>query len=167
MLPSDASHLILFKPGIWLKTRYHLISSQAFSIPCIWTFFFLISWPNICFVYSKEPSQWGGYFEHPKHMLKLMGKKYLNFTLKNFVYVSSIWHGSHLGSWNRKILTMLKLHIGYQKQRDFSNSISQCCPKTPTEFLLHQTNCLFRHIIWRIYKWPPWSQSWISERDNF
>ena len=30
---------------------------------------------NICCGYSKEPSQWDDSFEHPKHMLKLMGKK--------------------------------------------------------------------------------------------
>ena len=30
---------------------------------------------NICCGYSKEPSQWDGSFEHPKHMLKLMVKK--------------------------------------------------------------------------------------------
>ena len=30
---------------------------------------------NICCVYSKEPSQSDGSFEHPKHMFKLMGKK--------------------------------------------------------------------------------------------
>ena len=26
-------------------------------------------------VLSKEPSQWDGSFEHPKHMQKIMGKK--------------------------------------------------------------------------------------------
>ena len=29
----------------------------------------------ICCGYSKEPSQWDNSFEHPKHMLKLMGRK--------------------------------------------------------------------------------------------
>ena len=37
------------------------------------TFLFLIQ--NICCGYSKEPSQWDGSFEHPKHILKLMAKK--------------------------------------------------------------------------------------------
>ena len=32
---------------------------------------------NICCGYSKEPSQLDGSFEHPKHMLKLMGNKIL------------------------------------------------------------------------------------------
>ena len=38
---------------------------------------FLFLKRNICCGYSKEPSQWDGSFEHPKHMLKLMGKKIL------------------------------------------------------------------------------------------
>ena len=37
--------------------------------------FFLFLNQNICCGYSKEPSQWDGSFEHPKHMLKLMDKK--------------------------------------------------------------------------------------------
>ena len=36
---------------------------------------FLFLNQNICCGYSKEPSQCDGSFEHPKHMLKLMGKK--------------------------------------------------------------------------------------------
>ena len=36
---------------------------------------FLFLNQNICCGYSKEPSQWDGSFKHPKHMLKLMGKK--------------------------------------------------------------------------------------------
>ena len=35
---------------------------------------FLIVYQNICCVYSKEPSQWDGSFEHPKHIFKLMDK---------------------------------------------------------------------------------------------
>ena len=29
---------------------------------------------NICCEYSKEPSHWDGFFEHPKHMFELMDK---------------------------------------------------------------------------------------------
>ena len=29
---------------------------------------------NICFGYSKEPSQWDGSFKHPKYTFKLMSK---------------------------------------------------------------------------------------------
>ena len=34
---------------------------------------------NIFCGYSNEPSQWDGSFEHPKRMLKLMGKKIFTF----------------------------------------------------------------------------------------
>ena len=37
---------------------------------------------NICCGYSKEPSQWDGSFEHPKHMFKLMGKKIIKILRK-------------------------------------------------------------------------------------
>ena len=36
---------------------------------------FLFFSQNIFCGYSKEPSKWDGSFEHPKHMLKMMGKK--------------------------------------------------------------------------------------------
>ena len=34
---------------------------------------FIISQPNMCYVYSKEPSQWD-VFEHQKYMLKLINR---------------------------------------------------------------------------------------------
>ena len=38
---------------------------------------------------TKELSQWDGSFEHPKHKLKLTGKKNIyNFMLKIFVYLN-------------------------------------------------------------------------------
>ena len=51
-------------------------------------FNFLISQPKHMFGYSEEPS-----YEHPKQMLKLMGKKIFtlfaeNFRLSKFMYVS-------------------------------------------------------------------------------
>ena len=42
---------------------------------------FLFLNQNICFGYSKEPSQWDGSFEHPKQMFKLIDKKILTFLL--------------------------------------------------------------------------------------
>ena len=36
---------------------------------------------NICCGYSKEPFQRDGSFEHPKHMLKLKGKKIFSILL--------------------------------------------------------------------------------------
>ena len=40
-----------------------------------WKLLFLFLNQNICCGYSKEPSQWDGSFEHPKHTFKLMDKK--------------------------------------------------------------------------------------------
>ena len=45
---------------------------------------FLFLNQNICCGYSKEPSQGDGSFEHPKHMLKFMGKKILKILRENF-----------------------------------------------------------------------------------
>ena len=49
-------------------------------------FFFFLN-QNICCGYSKEPSQWDGSFEHPKYMLKLMGKKIFTFLCWNFLFI--------------------------------------------------------------------------------
>ena len=58
--------------------RLHLVKTAYHKI------FFLFLKQNICCVYSKEPYQLDGSFEHPKYMLKLMGKKYLQFYAKKF-----------------------------------------------------------------------------------
>ena len=56
---------------------------------------FLFLNQNICFGCSKEPSRWDGSFEHPKHMLKIIGKKiFTTFTLKNFVYLNQWYIGT-------------------------------------------------------------------------
>ena len=46
----------------------------------------LISKPKYMLWYSKEPSQWNGSFEHPHHMLKLLGKKMFTILLCNIVF---------------------------------------------------------------------------------
>ena len=57
---------------------------------------FLFLNQNICCVYSKEPSQWDGSFEHPQNMLKMMGKKYLRFQNHSYIYVyKSKWMDCH------------------------------------------------------------------------
>ena len=84
---------------------------------------FLISKPNICCVYSKEPSQWDGSFEHPKHMLKLWVRTdlqlymyadflfYLNLWVLNLTYPVPLyrhfwqvclWTGSIIGDWKNQ-----------------------------------------------------------------
>ena len=42
---------------------------------CVTENHFLISQPKHMLWVLKEPSQWDGSFEHPKHMIKLMDKK--------------------------------------------------------------------------------------------
>ena len=42
---------------------------------------------NICCGCSKEPSQWDGSFEHPKHMFKLMGKKIFTILGSKIVFI--------------------------------------------------------------------------------
>ena len=37
--------------------------------------------------YSKEPSQWDGSFEHPKHMLKLMGKRIFTILCSKILFI--------------------------------------------------------------------------------
>ena len=65
---------------MWTNTSYLSHSTQKLIL--------LFLNQNICCGYSKEPSQLDGSFEHPKHVLKLMGKKKLNFTLKKVVYLN-------------------------------------------------------------------------------
>ena len=48
---------------------------------------FLFLNQNICYWYSKEPPQWDRSFEHPKHLLKLNGKK--NFTILHWNFCLS------------------------------------------------------------------------------
>ena len=67
-------------PGLQIRMRI----GKLFSL-------FLMQ--NICCGYSKEPSQWDGSFEHPKHMFKSMGiRKYLKFYANkisfNWIYVT-------------------------------------------------------------------------------
>ena len=53
-------------------------------------FFFLNQ--NICCGYFKEPSQWDGSFEHPKHMLKIMGKKIFTILCWKFLFICFVWN---------------------------------------------------------------------------
>ena len=48
---------------------------------------FLFLNQNICCGYSKELSQGDGSFEHPKHMLKRMGKKIFTFLRGKFLFI--------------------------------------------------------------------------------
>ena len=48
---------------------------------------FLFLNQNICCGYSKEPSQLDRSFKHPKHMLKLMGKKICTILRTNILFI--------------------------------------------------------------------------------
>ena len=52
-----------------------------------WKIIFFILIQIICCGYSKEPSQWDGSFEHPKHVLKLMGKKIFTILRWKFLFI--------------------------------------------------------------------------------
>ena len=57
---------------------------------------FLFLNQNVCCGYSKEPSQWDGSFEHPKHMLELMGKKIFTILRWNFFVYLNLCKGAKL-----------------------------------------------------------------------
>ena len=70
-----------WKPTFYLRTEREKRSNIFRTFTglqirvCTRKLFILFLNQNICCGYSKEPSQWDGSFEHPKHMFKLMGKK--------------------------------------------------------------------------------------------
>ena len=65
-------------------------------------FHFLIQ--NICCGNSKEPPQRDGSFEHPKHMLKLMGKKICTFYADFcFVYLNQCNSSINMPFYLKKI----------------------------------------------------------------
>ena len=72
---------------LWMKptwkeiTKYSIIRVRTNEL----TFLFLIQ--NICCGYSKEPSQWDGSFEHPKHILKLMDKKIFTILRSKILFI--------------------------------------------------------------------------------
>ena len=48
---------------------------------------FLFLNQNVGCGYSKEPSLWDGSFEHPKHMLKILGKKIFTILSRIFLLI--------------------------------------------------------------------------------
>ena len=52
----------------------HTVSHLQIKVYTVKSFFLFLN-QNICCGYSKEPSQWDGSIEHPKHKFKLMGKE--------------------------------------------------------------------------------------------
>ena len=61
------------------KYMYHAGLQIRLRIGKLFSLFLM---QNICCGYSKEPSQWDGSFEHPKHMFKLLDKKIIKLLRK-------------------------------------------------------------------------------------
>ena len=70
--------MLLYYSGLQIRVR-------------TWILFFLFLNQNICCAYSKEPSQWDGSFEYPKHMVKLMDKKIITILGKLFFALLALW----------------------------------------------------------------------------
>ena len=107
---------------------------------------FLFLKQNLCCGYSKEPPQWDGSFDHPKHMLKLMGKKI--FTLlssKIFVYLN-LWYSRTCTCF---IFAELKDGVKILRTRFHSSSfkLSKLWPTgyTSSSSMLWKNNIGFKH----------------------
>ena len=86
---------------------------------CNWKLFFIFLNQNICYGYSKEPSQWDGSFEHPKHMFKLMDKKIITILRRTFLLN---WpYGSNL----KMINSFIASGNFYYLPITFANSLNQ------------------------------------------
>ena len=79
----------LFHLLFWILARTEKENEKTFRTlirPLVKTAYqknnFLIPNQNIYCGYSKEPSQWDGSFEHPKHMLTLKDKKIITILRK-------------------------------------------------------------------------------------
>ena len=84
-------------PGLWLRVSTRKI-------------IFLFLNQNICCGYSKELSQWDGYFEHLKHMLKIMGRLNI-FTILRWNFCLS-----------KPMLSKKRFLVGRQRWLDFCDS---------------------------------------------
>ena len=65
----------------WNATKVNILQGLHIRVH-IGKLFSLFLIQNIYCVYSKEPYQWHGSFEHQKHIFKLMDKKKLQFLAK-------------------------------------------------------------------------------------
>ena len=75
-------------PDQFLTKFKYLGSCQAFSLRVHTKKLILLFLnQNKCCGYSKEPSQWDGSFEQPKHVLKIMGMKIFTILRWKFLFV--------------------------------------------------------------------------------
>ena len=94
-------------------------------------FNFLFLNQNICCGYSKEPSQWDGSFEHPKHMLKLMGQKIYTCLRWNECFCLSKPVGPLLKACLRCAIFTWHTKNKFVWKRKSSENDSQICGKYP------------------------------------
>ena len=88
------------------ESSYRMLSARPADKSVYWKIIFVFLTQNICFEYSKEPSQWDGSFEHPKHMFKSLGKE-INATIgaqNILIWTYVIVHFTHL----KKIFSICK-----------------------------------------------------------
>ena len=101
----------------WYKLNTHVFISYSGLKLRVRTkkliFLFLIQ--NICCGYSKELSHWNGSFEHPKHMIKLMGKKIFTSLRLNFFAYQNLWYWYHYElTCGKQVLILFSwLRFGY------------------------------------------------------
>ena len=78
---------------------------------------FLFLNQKICCGYSKVPSQWDGSFEHPKHMLKLMGKK-----------IFTTLHSKNLFKPELQgyLSVSIEIYIFFKRNEERSGSVVEC-----------------------------------------
>ena len=95
----------------------------------------LISQPKHMLCVLKEPSQWDGSFEHPKHMIKLMGKKKI-----------TILHSKSFRIWTYETLI---IRIKFTRWRWFRERL-QGLPRTGTEISAVFLPC------WTIFSGSHW-----------
>ena len=84
-----------------------------------WKLFFLFLNQNISCGYSKEPSQWDGSLEHPKHMFKLMDKKITVLAKKDFL---NWFYVTHSRSQEPNFTLTFKVNF-YKRSADGNKSI--------------------------------------------
>ena len=129
---------------------------------------------NMCFLVPKEPSQWDGSFEHPKHMFQSIGKKivtilcsksfliwpYGHFTVY-FVYLTSNLHcilclmseGDFKIKNLRNIVKITLVSANYERNCVILNFWTKLCciPESNDKISLQYLNtfltgCVFFHV---------------------
>ena len=81
-----------------------------------WKLFILFLNQNICCVYSKEPSQWDGSFEHSHHMFTLLGKKVITILRSNILL-----------NWTYAHISLAYFFVGHRQRMQTQIKVSTVC----------------------------------------